>query len=262
MKRKVIKFSVIGGVAYLFFLITQIPAMYVVSAVDSGFDKSDASVKFFDVDGSLWEGRAAAARIGGRMFTDVRWELEPAALLLGNMSAWLAVRNNDGQMQANVSRSIFGSVQLTDVKGRLAASDLLTLLEIPAIKLGGQFGFNLSELELVDNKLTYAEGRVVWNGAVSQFPQKLQLGDLAVDIKTADDGISAQLKDSGGPLDATGLLTLDAAGAYRFSGKFAARDGRNSSLARALSMLGRAGADGKIDVTNTGNIADFGFFVQ
>ncbi len=157
---------------------------------------------------------------------------------------------------------MFGGVQLTDVKGRLAASDLLGLLKIPAIKLGGQFGFNLSELELVDNKLTYAEGRVAWNGAASEFPQKLQLGDLAVDITTADDGISAQLKDGGGPLDATGLLTLDAAGVYQFSGKFAARDGRNSSLARALNMLGRAGADGKIDVTNTGNIADFGFFVQ
>ncbi len=261
MKRKTIQFSVVGVIAYLFFLVTQIPAIYVISVVESGFD-NNPPVKLYGVDGTVWQGQAAAARIEGRMFTDVSWDLKPSALLLGSLSASFGIRNNDGHIQADVSRSFLGNIQLTDVQGRLAASDLLTLLKIPAIKLEGQFGFNLSELVLSDNKVTYAEGRIVWNGAATQFPQKLQLGDLAIDINSDDEGIKAHLKDSGGPLDATGLLTLDDTGAYKFSGKFAARDGRNSSLARSLNMMGRPGADGKIELVNVGNLADFGFFVQ
>ena len=262
MKRKTIQFSVLGVVAYLFFLVTQIPAVYVVSAVESQLEGNTSPVKLYGIEGTLWDGEAAAVRVAGRMFTDLKWDLQPSALLLGSMSASLGVRNNDGHLQTNVSRSFLGNIQLTDVKGRLAASDLLSLLKIPAIKLDGQFGFNLPELSLSDNKVTYAEGRVVWNGAGTQFPQKLQLGDLSIDIESSDDVIKAQLKDGGGPLEASGLLTLDETGAYDFKGKFAARDGRSSSLARSLNMMGRAGADGKVDVANAGNLSDFGFFVK
>jgi hypothetical protein len=257
-----LKYLVLGGVVYLGFIIVRFPAELAYSFVANTLKSSPAKIELYRVEGTVWSGRAQYMRASGQTLRDVKWELHPLSLLAGSASATLGLKTADGSIKARVFKGFGDSIRLENVKARLPMKEIMRMAKLPAIQLEGQLGINLQEIEMAGGILTEAAGRIVWNGAETRFPQQLVLGDLAADIKNTDAGIQADISDAGGPLEAKGSLTLAPDGAYDFNGQFAAREGRNSTLGRSLNMMGRPDPQGKIKLTNKGNLKDFGFLVK
>lgn len=256
------KYVLLGVATYLIVLVVRFPAETAYAIAKPTLDQRDAPVELFALSGSVWEGRAGYAELGGQPVRNLKWELHPLEVLIGRTAMDVSFQNTGGNLSASVARTFGGNLKLKDVNARIGAADLISMLRIPAVKLDGRFNLKLTGLEVVDNTVAYAEGMLVWNGAATRFPQTLALGDLSAKIETTDKGVSVTLADAGGPLEAAGLLLLEPSGAYSFNGSFSAREGVNSMLGRSLNMMGRPGPDGKVQIATSGNVKDFGFLLK
>lgn len=263
MKKRWIKLLLLGAAAYLVFVITQVPANLAYRTLDSLLAGKNVPLKMYGVDGTVWSGRADRLDIANQSYRDVLWQLQPSALLLGRAQANFSIRNNDTQASATVARTLLGDLIVKDVRAKMDAQAIITMLRLPAIKLGGEFNLNLDILRLKGVQPTDAKGIVVWNRAQSQFPQTLDLGDLSAKVDDIDNGVKAVLSDSGaGPLELAGELVVLHDGNYTFKATLAAREGMNSELGRALMMMGRVNGQGKIEMNNAGNTSQFAFLMK
>ena len=254
------KYTLVGVLAYLLFVFMLFPASHLYALMKDSM--ADFDVNVYGVQGTAWQGQAARIDVGDKLFQSVQWNLQMMPMLLGRLQLVTSYQNPDSNVKTLLTRYMDGSLRLLNTQGRMTMTELLAIFKIPAIKLDGELKVNMSEIRYNGKTIVDANGVIVWHRAGTQFPQQLVLGDLSVKISTLDENIQAVLSDAGGPLEAQGEFVLSPDGSYRFQGVFGAREGRNSSLGRSLSMLGRMNAEQKVEVDNSGNIADFGFLVN
>ncbi|MDX1810620.1 MAG: type II secretion system protein N [Gammaproteobacteria bacterium] len=258
-----IKYLGLGVLAYLVFLAVKFPANQAYSLVEPYLPEMKVPLKLYAVKGSVWDGQSGRVEYNKMSFDKVSWEFIPLDLLRGKLSLAVNFRNPDSFANLIVSRSIGGSILLQNVRASMSAQEILSMAKIPAVKLGGDFTLNLSELSLHDQKLEAVNGRLVWSKAESMFPQKLMMGDLLADLSTADNGdIQVKLGDGGGPLELSGGLTVKPDGKYDVTTLMSSREGRNSMLGRSLGFMARYNNEGKAEFKRSGNISEFGFLVK
>ncbi len=254
------RYLALGIICYLLFVITQIPASNVYYFTKDML--KEQGVTLFGVQGSLWKGNASAATYKDMHFKQINWEVHPLALLTANISATIRFKQQQNSVNAIVSRSLFGKTTVENGRIKADASQLIKLMNIPAVKLNGEFNLNLPLLELTDNKVEYIKGRLLWNNAESIFPQKMALGDVFADMSTSSDGvIQVKLGDGGGPLEMNANLLLTPDGKYDLKGLFSARQGRNTALGRSLGFMGKY-KDGKVEFNKAGELSEFGFLFK
>ncbi len=257
------KYIGLGLLLYLVFLVVQFPANQAYSLVKPMLDQQKVLLQVYEPQGTIWNGRASRVVYQGRSFNRVKWQFLPVELLKGKLAIFVAYKNRDGFARAMISRSLFGDLQLSNIQASLSAQEVLALAKIPAVKLAGQFDLNLRNLVLQEKRVTEINGRLLWTGAESQFPQKLKMGDLYADMTTGDDGvIHVKLGDGGGPLELSGKLDVGPDGKYDLALEMASRQGRNSVLGRSLGFIGRYNNKGKAEFKRSGNISEFGFLVK
>jgi len=258
-----VKYLLLGLAFYLVFLFVQLPANKIYFFAEDFIEDKKLPLKIYGLSGSIWKGEAKRIYYDGKDFNQVAWDFHPLALLTGNFSSNFRFKNEDSDASGLVSYSFSGTLTVENLSANMLATEVLKLAKIPAFKLGGEFKLNLPRLIISEKRLTFISGRLLWADAKSIFPQKLDLGNLVVDLSTGeDDVISAKLKDGGGALELGGGLTLAPDGKYNFTGQFAARDGRNSVLGRALGFMGRYNANGKAILVRTGNVSEFSFLLK
>lgn len=256
------KYTFIGLALFVVFLFAAIPAETGIKLAKSISPASFSQLRLYGASGTIWQGELDRVDMQGHSFQAVHWDLNLWALLGLRFSADIQLRYQDQPFEASISASPFGALSLNDVKGKIGAQQLVQLARIPAMRLDGDLLLNVSELALDGNQLTSAEGRIVWSGAETRFPQRVLLGDLAADLSNTDDGVLIKLGDAGGPLQIDASLLLDEENNYKLNGEMMARDGRQSPLGRSLSMLGSMDGQGKVKLNLNGNLSQFGFLIK
>ncbi len=257
------KYIVLGFVFYVFFLFVQMPVNKVYYFVEDVLEDQKIPLKVYGLSGSLWQGGAKRITYDGQHFNQVGWELHPLAILTGSFSLSLRYKNADADVSGLFSYGFGGTIVAENLRANISATEVLKIAKIPAVKLGGEFKLNLPYIEFVDDRVVSVSGRLLWADAKSMFPQKLDLGSLVVDLSTDESSlITAKLGDGGGALELGGGLTLAPDGKYNFNGQFSSRNGRNSTLGRALGFMARYDSKGKAVMTRSGNISEFGFLLK
>jgi len=257
------RYILLGLGFYLIFLVMQLPANKFYYFVEDTIDDQNIPLEVYGLSGSLWQGEAKRITYNGQAFNQVAWEFHPLALLTGNLSSSFRYKNVEGNASGLVSYGLGGTITAENLVVNMQATEALKLAKIPAFKLSGELKLNIPRLVLTDKRLSYINGRLLWADAKSIFPQKLDLGNLVVDLVTDEEGIvAAKLSDGGGALELAGGLTLEPDGKYNFNGQFSSREGRNSVLGRALGFMGRYDANGKAVLTKTGNVSEFSFLYK
>ena len=253
-----LKYLALGLVAYLIFLIVSFPASQAYFLVENTLNEKKIPIKMYTISGSVWSGKVSRVTYNGKPFNNLVWEVLPWRIFTGQLAVAVKYNNRDSSAQFVAVRNLMGSTSLRNVRANMSAQEILSLAQIPAVKLGGHFTLNLAQLNLDSVK-----GRLVWSGAESMFPQKLVLGDLFADMSTANDGtINVKLGDGGGPLQLSGKLTLTPDGRYDLSTQMSSREGRQSFLGQSLGFVGRYNRQGKVEFKRSGKLSEFNFLVK
>jgi len=260
-----VRFVVLGLLIYIIFLVLNFPADRAYAYWKSSNSSSpNASQNFAlaGISGSVWSGKANVAVIKGIRFEKVEWTYRPWVLLLGKVGLSWSFRNSDtqGSKAGSFGRGVtsfgLGGSVSSSLEGQLPASMLASMAKMQALHPSGSVGLNLQDVEWNGQSLVSAEGRVVWRGAGVNLLQPVSFGDLTLTLETRNDEIKGVIADSGGSLSAEGLLTLAEDGRYQFNGAFAARN--DKGLENVLRSMGRPGADGKVKIKYSGNLARLG----
>jgi general secretion pathway protein N len=243
----------LGVGAYLAFTLSSFPA----GTAYAWF--APAGAGFSGIDGTLWSGRAAAGSVANLSLHDVRWTLRPLHLLLGRLAADVEARLSDGFVSARVSASR-SRVALSNVRGSTSIQTLRGVLPVSGVR--GDASVALDELELETGVLTTILGELrlaklevapfVPNGSRDLLP----IGDYTVKFLDSDgNGIKASFADSGGPLEVSGTLIVDARRAYTLDGLIKPRAEAPRQLVDGLSFItADPDAEGRRRLTLTGSL--------
>lgn len=247
--RRPLGLALFFGALYLMFLIATMPAALVHGwAVARGW----IPATLVGIDGTVWRGRAASARIGPAALEAVAWTFRPSALMLGRLEFDLTARVAGGTLEGRAGRPLVGAPYARDVRLSAPLNELVMLAGEPDMGLAGRLDADIARLRLRTAPVPAIDGRITVDGAGIGPPLDLGLGGFVLEVDTNEEGlIEGTLQDTGGPLRAAGSVVLQENGAWRLKAELAARDG-HEDLAQALAMLGRPGANGAVTLERSG----------
>ncbi len=249
--KKWLRYSLVFLLAYGIFLVAMVPSIWVYTQLRERWP----ALAMHDIDGSLWSGRAGTMIYNGQRIDNFSWSVQPLALLRGSLEiAWSA---NDASIRGHgkLGRTLGGAIYLTEVDAQLPVRTLQALSPASSLSLPitGLASMNFNELRFEENALRVADGKLNIN-QVSLLVPKVELGNFTIAIETLSTGVKANLRDAGGPLQAQGIMQFNADGSYEFNGNFAARDRTQRGLQQYLPLLGKMGADGRVQVSTRGKL--------
>lgn len=247
--KRVLSLVAAGVLFYALALIATLPAGW---AYHWGKPRLGGALVLSDVGGTVWRGRARAARAGDFEVEKLRWDVRPSALLLGRMSTALAFTYQGQPGRLIVNRHLGGGVSFTDVDLLLPARSLQGLVRLPGAELGGVVVVKLDALGLTQGRIASAGGTLTWNRAAVVKPVPALLGGFGMTLSTGEDGITGTVKDTGGAVQANGLLKLKPDGNYDFTATFVSRDPKQPLIAQGLQLFGQPGPDGRVKVDTKG----------
>lgn len=247
-----LKYVLVGFIAWLVFLVATLPASLAYGKLVAG-TPAQRTLSLNGIQGTLWSGSAASARIGGIAVGRLEWDMRVLPLLTGRVGARVSMQGNGLRADGDVALGFGGEMQLSDVVARVPAQSLMPLFYGYPVSLAGEFSANLEQLTVQQGQSFVAQGRVAWQGAGVSAPQALEFGDLLLSLEPQDAGSKGVLADKGGPMQIEGLINIAANGQYDLDARLAARE-EQGNLKAALGMLGRPDAQGKVNFKRRGKL--------
>ena len=199
------------------------------------------------VSGSLWQGAGQRLTLGGLTLGPVHWQVKPSRLLLGQLAADVGATLPDGFLNATVGLSLRGRLAISALE---AAAPLAWLA--PAMGgAGSQLTARFDRLVVNAGRVETAVGSIQVAGVVLPIqttgpklgPGTYEVTFAADDLKP-DAPLTGSVKDSGGPLEIAGTVTLTPPRSYELTGTAKPRPNAPPELLNTLKMLGPATPDG------------------
>ena len=247
--KKWIRFLVLGSIAYVVFLVVTFPAAHAYRLIHNQLN----GVQLGGLDGTVWSGSAQVLKTKTLRLQNVGWEIRFWPLLLGRLELKLDSMDKELRFSTYAGRTLGGMIYVRGVQGQVPVATLqaMTPYSVPAVQ--GDLIFDDLEIGLSDGKIIKGTGELLWKGAAITIGSPLKLGGFSLELKTEAKDITGVLKDTGGPLQAEGILKLGPEGSYQFRGRFTPRDS-NSELARNLRMLGAPNKTGDYELNYNGQL--------
>ena len=243
---------IISLVFFLFFLLWKVPANLLYNRlVDKGTLSEDLVILTNQPQGSWNSGKVTDLSIKGIRISELQWQLQPAALLLGRLQFAMSCDLSQGRSSWSLGVGI-KDITIKKLRGELSTAILD--VAVPGIKLTGVLKLNDLWFTFTNGQLVKATGQTIWSEAGIGPPYNIALGGLQLDLMTDPNGINTMLRDTGGPLQADIVGKLTENGRYSFDGTINSREGSSPDLASFLQILGQPGKDGMIKVSYRGEI--------
>jgi general secretion pathway protein N len=245
----------VGVGAYFAFTLSSFPA----ATAYRWF--APAGVRLAGIEGTLWSGRAAGGAVDELALHDVRWRVSAWQLLLGRIAADLRAQLDDGFVTAQV-KATRRRVQLSDVR---ASTSLPTLRNVlPLAGMSGAASLRLSTVDLdvakawptkIVGELTLAQLETVPLISAGPRGRLVPLGNFIVRFVDGAGGINATINDTGGPLEVSGTLALDAGRAYKINARIKPRADAPQELVDGLNAItADPDAEGRRPLTWSGTL--------
>ncbi len=237
-----LRLIVAAGVASLgIFLVVLLPAPIALRVL--GVPPNIAT----GVSGTVWNGAVQGLSLGGLALGPVRWHAKPARLLLGQLAAGVEATLPDGFLNATVALSPGKRIAVSDLDAAAPLSWLAPSLGRPGSQLTARF----ERLVVKAGRVESATGNLQVAGVVLPIPTSgPQLAPAAYQVTFAADGLKADepltgdVKDSGGPLEIAGKVKITPPRSYELNGTAKPRPDAPPEVQNALQMLGPATPDG------------------
>lgn len=237
---------------WLVFVVVTLPAGHAWHWLQA---RAALPLELYQLDGSVWRGRAATAVTNDIRLGRVEWTVRPAALLRARIELDITVIRDEGRLETVAGILRDGTLYLRDASLGMPLDEIARLAGEPDMGLSGLLSADLQRVELGAAGLTRAEGIVTVRNAGLGAPMDIALGGFTLALTTDDDRINGVINDTGdGPLESAGTLALQPDGRWRIDLRLVARDAGDTELRQALALIGRPGAGGRVTVVLEGRV--------
>jgi hypothetical protein len=245
--KRAIQLGALGIVAYLVFLMSSVPAGFVLGQLPP-----EVAGTVVGVRGTVWSGEAASLTVQGVDLGRLEWSASPFAALIGRASADIAVRGRDLNGTARISAHPGGDVFVRDLQASTTPRLIDQFQPLPA-ELTGDLALELDTLSYQGGALTDVKGELRWSNAAITAPYGIALGQYTLALETRDDAIRGSLTEQGSPLRTSGNFMLQKAnGEYRLAVRLTPREETPQELRDLLSLLGKTDRSGGVTLRHQG----------
>ncbi len=246
------KIVALSFLLYCFFLISNLPAKMAISWV---MPKSNSGISIVAPEGSVWSGKLASVGAKGINVNNFKWDLNLFPLLYGNLSIDFVFGDSETHGTGAINFGMNSNrIEVEDLMAQMPISFLEPLMVGVPAKLDGQLSAHFDSIVFAPGDEILAKGNLVWNSAAITVLQTVQLGDLKLSLLPRDKGSHGVLKDAGGPLILDGTVQISNKGQYQAAIKVGTRSTAEAALKQSMPFLGRAGADGKVQIRRSGRL--------
>lgn len=283
--------AVVGLLAYMVFLITQLPVTHVLSKLEPFPEQ----IRIYGAEGTFLTGRAALVEKKPWRFEQVTWELRPWALIAGRLEFDVTFHNSDeNRGSARIGTTILRHPYFADLRAHLQLSALESLWKPSMIHLGGWLKADLDYLDWSPSGPSL-NGQVTLENIIWEGKPAVPLGDFLVMLNTTEETSAAksedntsskypkmkgknkpettldsnqqtsqnyevtlkrivrgQITDRGGPIQVQGQLQLDPQGTWHLIGTLTPRANTPNQIRQVLLFLGQPDQDGRFPVSLNG----------
>ena len=223
----------VGLFAYLLFLVLAAPAAKVLPL----FQPRLGDIQFTGLEGSFWTGKAARVDVPPLQLQDVNWRFRPLALFVGRAVFGVRVQLQQQEIKARIGSSFLGEPYLSNISGRVRASDLSYWLGLTQLQLDGSVAFDFDDVAWSDSGVPALAGRATWSPARVVAPLQLMLGMAQLDTRIEDAATRGKLQVSGGALLVQADVELKPDGAYRLDANIQQKREVPRAVAKFLSTF-------------------------
>lgn len=250
-------YIIIAIVSYLIFTLINTPAATVLSLVE---DNMNIPVKFYGVQGSIWDGRSDRVMIQGQQPLDnLHWSINPLSLLLASLSADIQAQVQQQNIVGSIRLGPTGNLSGSDIRARLDASQVQQMLAMPFGELAGVFNIDIESLQWSGTGLPEARGTIEWQNAGLTIVESVDLGHVDMNIKPGKDGtLEATLKNRKGDLGIEGNASLADNNNYMVDVTFIPQNNARNSIKESLAMFARRQSNGSYRLRKSGNLKQLG----
>ncbi len=197
---------------------------------------SPADVQLAGIDGSVWNGGAAEALIGGVYLRELRWSLRPFKLLTGRLGYRLQAEPAGGFLESDFAITVGGSLAVDSLRAAVPLAVFSATL--PLDDISGQVTLRLEDVLVEDGWPSRLSGQA---GVARLLVLPLApepLGDFRAEFQTADGTIVGSVEDLAGMLDVAATLTLKPDKSYALIGQVGTTADASQSVVQQLKFLG------------------------
>jgi hypothetical protein len=208
------------------------------------------------VRGTIASGSADVA-FQGYGLGNVNWHVDALSVFTGKLRIDVSVTDPDLQSRGSVAVGFGSDIALRDLRGHMGIDKLRDFFPGQGLMrdLVGTVAWTFKRVDIRDGLPKYAQGELLWQGAGTNAPERLALGDLRVSVTTDTHGvIKGAFGDSGGALKLTGQATLEPDGNYRVNLGLLATGPAQARLEQVLVPLGSKDRYGMRRVTLAGHL--------
>ncbi len=243
---------IVAGVVFGLTLFCRIPA-----ALLYGLFKPKASpLQVHGLQGAWTAGSLSGISLNGRLVAqDLKWQLNPWALLLGRASLRLSGGGQIATLEGGTSLGLGGS-KLNDFRFAGGIKSLAAAAGYAFVPVDGQAGGEIEKLLLKNGALNFAEGSIDLKGlswTLARDP--LLLGDFRADVTTAPEAITALISSPAGPLEANGNVRLMPDQSYDVDILVKPKPGASEMLLNYLKTLGAPDPQGFYHLRKRGKLS-------
>jgi len=254
MKRRY--YIILAIISYLIFALASTPAAKVISLAQNNFN---LPVKFYGVQGSIWNGQADSLLAQNHRIDQLKWSLNPAALLLASISADIQASIKEQNIIGHISVNMNGDIEAKDLRATLSAKDVQQLAAMPFGELDGKFVLNIESLSWPGNGIPDTTGTIKWHQAKLTLVEAVDLGQVIINIKPDDnDGMLIEIENKGGALSINGSIALSDKKQYRLQLDFNPASNANANIKQSLAMFAKRQSNGSYRFKQNGNLNQLG----
>jgi hypothetical protein len=232
MKRGRLALLLVAGlIVFGVVLVAYLPASWVVLRLPPGLQ-----IECADVGGSVFEGECLGARFQGKPVGDATWNLGRLALLRGRLMGDVDLRGALNA-RADLDLSLGGSGELRNLTATLPL-DPQVISQAPADQRATIVA-DLKRLVLENHAPRTIEGNLELRDLRQVGARPLELGSYRAEFdgKAQPDGNAVgTLRDTGGPFELVGTVTLIPPDGYLVQGTIAGRTAQAESLVREITI--------------------------
>jgi general secretion pathway protein N len=235
--KRAIWIGVLAVLGFAVFLLIRLPAGWLAGSLPK-------DITCGQITGTVWNGACGALAWQNTAMGDLNWQLEPIALLSGNVSSQVALNGPMGVATGQVAVNRDGKIALRNLQGSFPLDPALLTAVPPNVR--GNVQTKLGLLRIEDGLITAIEGRIDVRDLEQRGTEPLRLGDYVVTFPSA---ITAEpvgdVRSVNGPFELQGELRLTPEPGFVLEGRVKASSSASPELAQELTMLGRPDAQGR-----------------
>jgi hypothetical protein len=245
--------TVVGAVTFCAGLLAGAPADLLAPALAA------SGLQARSLEGTVWSGSALGLSAGDLRIDRLQWRLAPTGLLRARLQADLeATLGGNGFANGTVAVGP-GGVAVRDVT---AAAPLRALVPAAAaLGPGAQLQLKVEAVDWRDGWIAAAVGRaevveadIAFGAAAAGMPRASFAVSIDAPAVAAGEPVTGELRDTGGPLELSGTVTLKPPLEYAIDGVAKARPGAPPALAQGLALLGPPDPAGRHAISFAGSL--------